>query len=219
MRILNVWSTPTTNGFALANRHRAPPRGRASPRSPSDLAEHCRWRRALEAAGVSAQHVDLILVGTTTHLSCVSPTSAPCSGSPGNRHAARPRAWKPHAAGFHVWCSASPTNRPAGGREMRARRRRRHAVAHRRLEGSGNLRAVRRRRRRGALQPGASPASSAPACSDGRYKDLLMYPAASPRALTRCRRQGRRPDEGNEVFKVAVNTWVRWSPKPWLRSI
>ena len=130
-----------------------------------DLAEHAA-RRALEAAGVAPAEVDFIVFGTTTP-DLVFPNCGVLLQERLGCRGCRRSAWRPPAAGFMYALSIADKFVRCGRGQVRAGDRRGDALAHHRLERSRHRGAVRRRRgRRGARSPRASPGmlSHAPAC-------------------------------------------------------
>ena len=166
---------------------------------------------AIERAGLTPDDIGVIIVGTVTPGHDVPEHRLPDPGQ--DRRA--PRVGLRHQRrllGIHL---LADDGEPAGGdRRARARagRRRRRDVEHHRLHGSLDLRAVRRRRRRGRRVGGAAPGDGAILDFeheiDGSGGDALCMPAGGSRLPPSHETVDQRlhyvKQDGQTVFKFAV---------------
>ena len=179
----------------------------ADDQTTTDLAEHAA-RRAIAAAGVSAQDVDLILVGTTTPDLVFPNVGTLLQDRLGIRHGCPAFSLEAACTGFMYALSVADKFVRLGdakcalvvGADILTRivdwTDRGTCVLF--ADGAGAV----------ILQPSAEPGIiSTKLHSDGRYKDLLMYPDGVSKGFHLVR-QGKAGVQmkGNEVFKVAVNT-------------
>lgn len=179
----------------------------APDQTTSDMAEHAA-RRALEAAGVSAQDVDLILVGTTTPDLVFPNVGTLLQDRLGIRHGCTAFSLEAACTGFMYALGVADKFVRLGdakcalvvGADMLSRivdwKDRGTCVLF--ADGAGAV----------VLQPCAEPGILCTRLhSDGRYKDLLMYPGGISKGFDQVR-EGKVGVQmkGNEVFKVAVNT-------------
>ena len=170
-----------------------------------DLAEQAS-RRALEAAGIEARDIDLIVLGTTTP-DHVFPSVATqlqhrlgCHGGPLSTY----RRFAP--VSFTPWTSPGVSSPPArrGGRWWWGG----YLHPHHRLAGSRYLHPVRRRcRRGGAGSDGRTGDHRQPAARRRPLKELLWVPAGVSSGYDQTQRNAAFVEmRGSEVFKVAVHT-------------
>jgi 3-oxoacyl-[acyl-carrier-protein] synthase-3 len=178
----------------------------ADGETTTDLAEHAS-RRALEAAGVSAQDVDLICVGTTTP-DLVFPNVGTLLQDRLGIHGCPAFSLEAACTGFVYALSVAEKFVRLGeskcalvvGAETLTRivdwKDRGTCVLF--ADGAGAV----------VLKPSEEPGIiSTRLHSDGKYKDLLLYPDGVSRGFDLVR-EGKAGVQmkGNEVYKVAVNT-------------
>jgi 3-oxoacyl-[acyl-carrier-protein] synthase III len=185
----------------IAQRHVA-----AEGETTTDLAEHAA-RRAMEAAGVTAADVDLICVGTTTP-DLVFPNVGTLLQDRLGIHGCPAFSLEAACTGFVYALSVADKFVRAGeakcalvvGAETLTRMIDWNDRATSVLFGDGAGAVV--------LQPADEPGIlNTRLHSDGRYKDLLLYPDGVSKGF-KLVREGKAHVQmkGNEVYKVAVNT-------------
>ena len=181
---------------------------RAEGETTTDLAEHAA-RRAMEAAGVTAADIDLICVGTTTPGSRVSECRHAAAGAAGHSP------WLPGVQSRGRLHRVLSMHLSVADKFVRLGESKCALVV-----GAETLTRIVDWNDRGTcvlfadgagaviLEPSAEPGIiSTRLHSDGRYKDLLMYPDGVSKGFNLVR-EGKAGVQmkGNEVYKVAVNT-------------
>ena len=174
----------------------------------TDLAEHAS-RRALEAAGVGPEDVDLICVGTTTPDLVFPNVGTLLQDSLGIRNSCPAFSLEAACTGFIYALSVADKFVRLGDAKCAL------------VVGAETLTRITDWSDRGTcvlfgdgagavvLKPSAEPGIiSTRLHSDGRYKDLLIYPDGVSKGFELVRQGGNIGVQmkGNEVYKVAVNT-------------